>query len=255
MRRIVLAITFWLGLALSQAHAVPAAWGSIYGGCNPGVTKVVAFTSGTSAIVPIDYCSLVEVDAIGEGGTGGTPGGGGGGGGGWANLTTGTYTAGQSVPIQLGAGGSSTPTCWVSCSTLKADFGVNGATGPVGGSGGVNNVGSSTHNGGSGASVTVGGAGGAAGPNGNGSNASGQSGGSADAGSGGVGGSPGNNGGAGAEYSLTAGGTVGSGGGSGGGGAPITAGNYGGGGGGCASFCSPTLGAPGILILQYHPTF
>ncbi len=249
MRQFRAFLGLWLALAFGvPAHAVPAAW-TTFGGCSTTVTKVVAITSGTSTTVPSDYCSLVEVDALGEGGGSTVGGGGGGGGGGWAMLTGATYTPLQSVTIQIGAGGSSTPTCWVNCTTLKADFGRNGAASGVAGAGGTGNVGTATHNGGGGYAASSGAGGGAGGPNGNGNAGGAAIGGSGDAGSGGAGGNVGA-GGAGLEYSLTAGGSAGSG---GGGGSTFGGGAYGGGGSGCTSVCAPGAGAPGVIILQYHP--
>lgn len=253
MRRLLVGLALWLGLALAPAHALPVGF-TVYGGCNPSVTKVIAITSGTSYTIPADYCSLVEVDAIGEGGGSTSGSGGGGGGGGWANLTGATYAANQSITVQIGAGGSSTATCWVSCATLKADFGVSGSSVAVGGAGGSSNVGTTTHNGGAGSSTNSGAGGGAGGPNGNGNAGGAVTGGSGDAGSGGAGGGGGSGGSPGTEYSLTAGGSAGSGGGAGS--ASLAAGPggaYGGGGSGCASVCAPANGGAGVIIFQYHP--
>ncbi len=248
MKRFLAALGLWIALGLSPAHALPGAW-TTYAGCST-TTKVIAITSGTSTTVPSDYCSLVEVDVIGEGGIGSVGGGGGGGGGGWAKLTGATYTTSQSVTIQIGTGGTSTATCWSSCATLKADFGVDGAPSGVGGAGGSSNVGTATHSGGAGASLVAGAGGGAAGPNGNGNTGGAVNGGSGDAGSGGAGGGASATGGAGTEYSLTAGGSAGSGG--GGGGQYGRGGAYGGGGGGGTGVGGSFAGA-GVIILQYHP--
>lgn len=262
MRHLLVLLGVLWSFAL-PAHAVPVGWmTTLSGGCSTATT-VVAITSGVTYTVPANYCSLVEVDVIGEGGAGSAGAPGNGGGGAWANLTGATYTPGQSITIQIGSGGSGTDTCWVSCATLKAQRGLS-AVGSTAGSGGAaaSSVGTNKFSGGNGGGVLNGGGGGAGGPNGAGvAGVANTGGGAGDNGLGGAGGafSAGGTpsaGGAGTEYALTAGGSAGSGGGGGYAGNGVTQGAtgglYGGGAGACNGCATPRAGVGGLIIFQYH---
>jgi hypothetical protein len=201
--------------------------------------------------IPSDFCSVVEVDLIGDGGQNDAaqPGGGGA----FANWLGGvTLVAGQSISIQVGS-----PTCFISCVTAKADFGTPG-TGSGPGTGGLasNSIGVLTFSGGDG--FALGGGGGAAGPFGNGAPGSANSGGQGDNGHGGVGGAGGGVGGNGTEWTLVGGAMVGAGGGGAKGLAGATTGTsggaYGAGGGGVHFGCGCTSASGGgLIVFQYHP--
>lgn len=251
------------------------------------VQKIVAYTSGTTLIIPSDFVSLVQVICLGAGGTGGAGAGGanifggsGGGGGGYSASTSYTgLSASAVVNCQIGAIGSGATTWFGSSSNLWASGGNAGQTGSgaVGGSGG--NAGgtfaTTTFNGGKGGDVNAasfgGGGGGAAGPNGNGlaggnnsSNSQPGFGGTGDNGSGGAQGTvqtgTGATGGIGGEWILSVGGSVGSG---GGGGASSSSGGtgsrggqggaYGGGGaGGSYKLGAGGDGGAGLIVIIYN---
>jgi len=244
MRRILALAAIFCAFAL-PANAVPSAW-TTFDNCSTTTVKTVAITSGTSYTIPGDYCSTVEVDAIGEGSAGTTTHGGGAGA--WSQITTGVYAVGQAIAIQIGAGSSSTKTCWVSCATLAADFGLNTGAGGLS----ANSVGTTKFSGGGGGSAGQGG-GGAAGASGSGQPVFSAVGGNGDAGAGGLGGGSQTQGSAGAEYTATLGGTFGSGGGGGGSSTATPAGAgglYGAGGG--SGTTTPGAGSGGLIIFKYN---
>lgn len=244
-RALLLLAALWA--IASPAHAVPGAW-TTYGGQCSTIAKIVAFSSGTTATIPSDYCAFQAVMLIGEGGpaSGSTPGGGGA----YAYKGGLNYSPSQVVNIQIGPGGTFTPTCWDSCSIAKADDGGTPLAGLA-----ANSIGDVVYSGGAGASA--GGGGGAAGPFGAGGAGSTTTGGTGDNGSGGVGGGPGNGGGSGGEIPLTSGGFVGTGGGGGkcgGTGNPNPGGSFGGGAGGHLTGSCFGSGGPGVIVLRYYPT-
>lgn len=280
------------GLGLFIPTNTSTEWTTFYGNPPVDVTiaacsgTVIALTSGTSWTVPSGVTSIV-VEVIGGGAGGGTDnaaGGSGGGGGGAYSKNTLTVTPGASIAYGIGVGGTATRlggVTWFGASTaaactnvsncLKAAGGfspgdVADGAGRSGAGGGLvsNGIGATKYAGGGGAGGNVsgggGGGGGAAGKNGNGNNgvagtANGGSGGTGDAGFGGSAGGPLSSAGAGAEWTLTAGGTAGSGGGGGGGntsGSGSLGGLYGGGGGGGGKGSgSANSGQPGVVIITY----
>jgi len=160
---------------------------------------VVFLTSGTSWAVPSDWDSSANtIEVIGGGGGGAhsglnVNGGGGGGGGAYSKVTNATLTAGNSVTIAVGSGGSgdtaggdtyfcnSTSNCASIAGTavvVGAKGGERGSVNPgAGGSGGqaASGVGTTKYNGGNGNHGALfseggGGGGGAAGPGGAGKN-------------------------------------------------------------------------------------
>lgn len=131
--------------------------------------------SGSTWTVPSDWnASGATIECIGPGGNGGKdPNNGGGQGGGYGKVTSpSNINVGDTLSIQIGAGGSTNPT-WLknNASTIivQGDYGANAS---AGGSRTQTNIGDVTYNGGVGGTPQGfsggGGGGGAAGPNGNG---------------------------------------------------------------------------------------
>lgn len=233
-------------------------------------------TTGTTWTVPVDWTNGSNaIEGIGAGGGSSNAGGAGmgvsGAGGAYAKEVNQTYTASNSITVQVGIVTNSTTVTDTfvknnsnSANVMLADGAALSTAGTA-----ANSTGSTKYSGGAGgsnvASALYGGAGGggAAGPGGAGGNGSagstsaggaGGTGGGGSGGSGGAGsttnGSKGSNGSAGTEWS-----SAGSGGGGGGGlGFPAscaTAGNYGGGGGGNAGGGTGTEGTKGVIVISY----
>lgn len=227
----------------SQFWQVAGSTGKTYfGGAS---SSVIALTGSGTWEVPADWNSAANtIDCIGAGQSGALNVGGHGGA--FARKNNVTLTPGDMIGYVCGAGGSTTDTTF-NTTTVKAQAGANG--GLASGS-----TGDTKFNGGSSGSGV--GGGGGAGPNGAGTTSSFSQGGNGDNNIGGAGGFaqggiglPGQ---AGAEYTLTSGGTVGSGGGGargahGGG----DGGLYGGGAGGAGGSFTPGVGAAGLIVISY----
>jgi len=141
--------------------------------CTPGSSNIYAIAAGTTSWTVPAGVNCVTVYAIGAGGKGQSRGASvgpaqGGGGGGFAKLNNYATTPGNSIAVQVAAGGSGSQTYWVNAATLLANAGGNGASGAPG-AGGAAGVGDLVYAGGgagTASSNSGSGGGGAAGPHG-----------------------------------------------------------------------------------------
>jgi hypothetical protein len=107
-------------------------------------TKTIFITSGTTFTVPLDFGSIVSIEAIGGGGGGstvatGNPGGGGGGGAYAKSTAVAGLGAGQTTYVSIGAGGARTTNggnTWFNITNTAPTLNTTGVL-AVGGNGGV----------------------------------------------------------------------------------------------------------------------
>lgn len=258
MRRLFALFALLVLIPLPAAHAVPGAWGSIYGGVSSTPTRLFLTATGAQTFaVPVNwnsttvaganpYANKVECLGAGTDGNAGTVPQRGGPGGGYAGSTNLTLTPGGSASYTIGTDLSTSSffngvTCAGSSICAQGGVTQTGQIGAVTFQGGITTT----------PGAGFGGGGGAAGFNGAGVTNTNGAGGNADNGSGGAGGALEVAGGNGTEWDAS----HGSGGGGGGrnattGGA--NGGSYGGGGGAGNVALGGGAGIQGLCVVTYY---